>query len=53
MVDDDEVQVAVVVEVAAGQAAAHVEGPEVIAGAGGDVGEPAAAALRQRIGGFS
>ena len=43
--DDDEVEVAVVVEVAAGQAAAHVAGPEVGTRAGAHVGEPAAAAV--------
>src|SRR5205823_10307108 len=45
VVDDDQVQVAVVVEVAAGEASAHVKGPEVVARAGGDVREPAGAGV--------
>ena len=39
MMDDDEVEIAVAVEVAAGQPATHVKRLEVRAGAGGDVGE--------------
>ena len=43
MMDDDEVEVAVDVEIAAGQSAAHVELLEVGAGACGDIGESAIA----------
>src|SRR5262249_37669461 len=45
VMDDDDVEIAVVVEVAAGQAPARMEGLEVLAHPGGDVGEPAAAAV--------